>query len=219
MANADGNPLYTLLLVGVVAAGAAFLIGKSYELSKDRIAANERARRVASLTNVLDPALREHDLDIVRLAATDRELLGTNEPVDVFVASEAGRPVAAIFASVAPDGYNAAIRLLVGVSPAAALTGVRVDRHRETPGLGDGIDTAKSDWILQFAGRSLAQPELALWAVDKDKGAFDSMTGATVTSRAVVKAVKNTLLYFERHRDELFAEAARTATIENAEPE
>ena len=116
-----------------------------------------------------------------------------------------------LFASVAPHGYNAAIGLLIGVSPAGAVTGVRAVRHRETTGLGDAIDAAKSDWIEQFTGKTLAAPAAALWAVEQDDGEFDSITGATVTSRAVVTAVKNTLLYFEQHRDELYAAAAAAA--------
>jgi Na+-translocating ferredoxin:NAD+ oxidoreductase subunit G len=211
-----GNALKTLLLVGVVATGAAALVTGSHHFSKDRIAANERARLLASLNSVLDPRLQESGLVPTRITASDPELLGTPAPIDVFVATEDGRPVAAILAPVAPEGYNAPIRLLVGLSPDGVVTGVRVLGHRETPGLGDLIEIRKSNWIRQFDGRSLGDPPAALWAVDKDDGAFDSITGATVTPRAVVKALRNALLYFERHRDELFAEAARAAEAAEA---
>jgi electron transport complex protein RnfG len=204
MADAEGGPIRTLLLIGVVAAAAAFMVSASHEFSKDRIAANERARLIASLNSVLDPSIRSHDLRTVRLSVTDRELLGDDDPIDVYVAIDAGVPVAAVFATSSTDGYNAAIRLLIGVSASGAVTGVRAVSHRETPGLGDG----KSKWILQFDASTLAMPPLPMWAVDKDDGHYDSITGATVTSRAVVKGVKNTLLYFERHRDELFSAAA-----------
>jgi Na+-translocating ferredoxin:NAD+ oxidoreductase subunit G len=211
-----GNALKTLLLVGVVATGAAALVTGSHHFSKDRIAANERARLLASLNSVLDPRLQESGLVPTRITASDPELLGTPAPIDVFVATEDGRPVAAILAPVAPEGYNAPIRLLVGLSPDGVVTGVRVLGHRETPGLGDLIEIRKSNWIRQFDGRSLGDPPAALWAVDKDDGAFDSITGATVTPRAVVKALRNALLYFERHLDELFAEAARAAEAAEA---
>jgi electron transport complex protein RnfG len=214
--DAQGGPIRTLLLVGIVAAAAAFMVSASHEFSKDRIAANERARLIESLNSVLDPKLRSHDLGTVRLSVTDPELLGDEEPVDVFVAMESRTPAAVVFASVAPHGYNAAIRMLVGVSPAGEITGVRVVSHRETPGLGDAIDAAKSSWIRGFDGLTLSMPPLPMWAVDKDDGHFDTITGATVTSRAVVQGVKNTLLYFERHRDELFADAATAATGSDA---
>jgi electron transport complex protein RnfG len=205
MATREGNPLVTVLLVGLVAAGAALIVSASHELSKDRIAANQRARLLQSLNSVLAPDLRERDLTTTRLSVTDSELFGSGAPIDVFIAIEGAQPVAAVFASIAPDGYNAPIRLLIGVSSTAAVTGVRVVGHRETPGLGDAIDAAKSDWILRFDGTSLQDPKPSAWAVDKDEGGeFDTLTGATVTSRAVVRSVKNTLLYFEQHKDELF---------------
>jgi Na+-translocating ferredoxin:NAD+ oxidoreductase subunit G len=210
-----GSPIRTLLLVGIVAAAAAFMVSASHEFSKDRIAANERARLIASLNSVLDPNLRSHDLSTVRLSATDQDLLGDDEPIDVFVAMDEHIPAAVVFASVAPDGYNAAIRMLIGVSPGGALTGVRVVSHRETPGLGDAIEIAKSRWVLQFDGLTLAMPPLPMWAVDKDDGQFDSITGATVTSRAVVKSVKNTLLYFQDHRDALYERAATAEAERN----
>jgi electron transport complex protein RnfG len=208
MDTTRGNVWKTLVLVALVASGAGVLVTTSHELSKDRIAENERARLLASLNSVLDPALQDRGLVPTRLTVTDAELLGTSAPIDVFVATEDGRPAAAILTPIAPDGYNAPIRLLVGLSPTGVLTGVRVVAHRETPGLGDLIEIRKSNWIRQFDGKSLGDPPIELWAVKKDDGAFDSITGATVTPRAVVKAVRNALLYFERHRDELFAAAA-----------
>jgi Na+-translocating ferredoxin:NAD+ oxidoreductase subunit G len=219
MANAEGNRLLTLAIVAAVAVGAGFLLTQSYEWSRGRIAANERARVVARLNSVLDPALRGRDLTTTRLGITDSELLGSDDPVDVFVIGEAGEPVAVLFASVAPHGYNAAINLLIGVSPAGTVTAVRAVRHRETSGLGDAIDAAKSNWIEQFTGKTLANPDAALWAVAQDDGEFDSITGATVTSRAVVSAVKNTLLYFAEHRDELYAAAAAAAADDDESAE
>jgi electron transport complex protein RnfG len=216
MAEAEGSVVRTLLFVGAIAVAAAVLIKSSYEFSKERIAANERARLVASLNSVLDPALGDTDLNPVLVDARD-ELLGSSEPIDVFIMMTGGRPAAVVFATIAPDGYNAEIQLLIGISPDERVTGVRAVRHRETPGLGDAIEIGKSDWIRQFDGKSLTDPTLALWAVDRDEGAFDSLTGATVTPRAVVKAVKNTLLYFSAHKDELFAAAARAAADGNAQ--
>ena len=213
-----GNVSLTAVAVAILAAGGAYLIGATHDFSKGRIAANQRARLTASLNSVLDPSIRSHDLRTVRLTATDRTLLGRAEPVDVFVAFDAGQPVAAIFAATAPDGYNAPINLLIGMSSSATLTGVRPVSHRETAGLGDRMEPGKSDWILRFDGASLDRPPRERWAVDKDDGDFDSLSGATITSRAVVKAVKNTLLYFEQHRDELFRDAAaRAADDANAD--
>lgn len=206
--DANPGPIRTLLLVGVVAAGAALLVTTSHELSRERIAENQRVRLQGNLHTVFDPVLHDNDLSATRLRITAPELLGSPAAVDVYVATLAGDPAGAIFATVAPDGYNAPIRLLVGVLHDGTVNAVRVVGHRETPGLGDPIEIEKSDWITQFDRTSLREPPPEQWLVDKDGGAFDSITGATVTPRAVVKAVRNTLLYFEQHREELFAAAA-----------
>ena len=215
MAGGDGGPIRTVVLAAIIAAAAAFAISASHDFSKERIAANRRARLIASLNSVLDPALRERDLATVRIDVTDAAL--GNEPVDVYVAEDGDKPVAVVFATTETEGYNSTIHLMIGVSPGGVLTGVRAISHRETPGLGDQIDIQKSKWITQFDGKSLDMPERSLWLVDKDDGKFDSITGATVTSRGVVKGVKNTLLYFERHRDELFTAAAAARSHDDAE--
>ena len=221
MANGEGNWFGSGLLVGIAVVAAVFAVKSSDDWSRDRIAANERVRIVARLNSVLDPGLRSRDLLTTRLSVTDADLLGSDDPTDVYVLSDAGQPVAVLFATVAPHGYNASIDLLIGVSPTGDVTGVRAVRHRETTGLGDAIDAAKSDWIEQFNGKTLAAPPAALWAVEQDDGEFDSITGATVTSRAVVTAVKNTLLYFEQHRNELYtaATAAAEAAAADADAE
>ena len=119
-----------------------------------------------------------------------------------------GEAVAVVLAPVAPGGYSGSIHLLVGIAPDGTLLGVRVTEHRETPGLGDAIEARKSDWIRRFTGRSLGDPPFERWRVRKDGGDFDQFTGATVTPRAVVGAVANVLVYFDRHRAELLAQPA-----------
>jgi H+/Na+-translocating ferredoxin:NAD+ oxidoreductase subunit G len=208
----EGKPLATVLLVGLIATAAAVLVTASWEFSRERIAANQRARLLASVSSVLDPSLIGRDLDPVLITAEDEALLGSDEPIDVFVPVDGTTPLAAVFASIAPDGYNAPIHLLIGIDiGSGAITGVRVVSHRETPGLGDLIDIDKSDWLLQFDGKSIDDPQAAGWAVTRDDGEFDAITGATVTPRAVIRAIHNTLIYFDRHSEELVARARREA--------
>ncbi len=89
------------------------------------------------------------------------------------------------------------------------ITGVRVLEHKETPGLGDRIETSKSDWVLQFDGQSLRDPEAAGWAIRGDGGQFDQLTSASVTPRSVIKAIKRTLTWFEANRVAVFAASAK----------
>lgn len=192
--------------LAVFAAVGVGLVALTEDLTRERIEANERAFLLRSLNDVLPPDRYDNDLFNDTQTVVDEDLLGTGEPVTVYRAFRSGEPAAVILAPVAPDGYSGAIRLLVGIGADGALTGVRVASHRETPGLGDAIEADRSDWIRGFAGRSLGNPPLERWSVRRDGGEFDQFTGATVTPRAVVKAVRNALLYFDAHRDLLFAQ-------------
>ena len=194
----------TLLAVAIVAFGVVALV---HERTREDIAAAARARQQEQFAAVLAGRRFDNDplQDVVELR--DAELLGTTSPVPVHRARLQGQPVAVIMAAVAPDGYSGPIELLVGIAPDGTLLGVRVTRHKETPGLGDFIELRKSDWINQFAGRSLRSPALERWQVRRDGGDFDQFTGATVTPRAVVTAVARTLAAFERHREALLAPA------------
>ena len=206
MATIEHGKRKALLLITLSALIAGTLITLSDELSRERIAANQRARLLATLHEVIDPALYDNDLETSRRYVTSPDLLGTNEPVEVFVATADGEAVAALFSTVAPRGYNGPINLLVGVTVDGTITGVRVTSHRETPGLGDAIEIGKSDWIEGFSTTSLDSPAAADWRVSKDGGYFDSITGATVTPRVIVEAVRNTLIYVRDYGDELFAD-------------
>lgn len=190
-----------LFLFAVVGTG---MVALTFENTADRIAENERRALLQRLNEVI-PAER-HDNDVFSdvLYVTNSELLGTSEPVPVYRARKDGWPVAAVLAPVAPDGYNGAIRLLVAINVDGTLAGVRVVQHHETPGLGDAIEAERSDWILTFKGKSLGNPPAEGWRVRRDGGTFDQFTGATITPRSIVKAVKNTLIYVQEHHDALY---------------
>ncbi|HID49553.1 MAG TPA: electron transport complex subunit RsxG [Chromatiales bacterium] len=193
------------MLLGLFAVIGTALVAVTYDATAERIAANHRARLLRSLHLLITPDQHDNDLFTDVTTVTDRELLGTDEPVKVYRARKNGQPVAAIINSVAPDGYSGRIDLLVAIRYDGTLAGVRVINHKETHGLGDGIEITRSDWIRSFDNRSLHNPDRKGWAVKRDGGIFDQFSGATISPRAVVKAVYRTLLYFDKHRDELFA--------------
>jgi electron transport complex protein RnfG len=195
----------TLAAVAMLAVGIAII---AQVATRDRIAAGERAARTAQLDALLGDLRHDNDLLADVTYARDPDLLGTGSPVPVYRARWHGAPVAIVMAPVAPDGYAGSIELLVAVRADGRVLGVRAVRHHETPGLGDAIDERRSDWIRRFAGRALGDPPLERWKVRKDGGDFDQFTGATVTPRAVVRAVSSSLVYFAQHRDELFAAPA-----------
>jgi len=192
------------LLAGFAIAGVA-LVTLTWQKTAPQIAENERHVLVNMLNEVLPAEMHDNDLLDDAISVQGSELLGTAAPVTIYRAYNNGVPVAALFTSVAPDGYSGDIRLLVGIRADGRLTGVRVLAHKETPGLGDYIERERSDWITHFDNTSLRNPSPEDWDVKRYGGTFDQFTGATITPRAVVRAVRNTLLYFREHRDDIFA--------------
>jgi electron transport complex protein RnfG len=209
MKNARENMIRAAIILSLFAFIGTAVLSFTHETTKDRIARNERDELLRSLHNIIKPDMHDNDIFNETIQVRDSELLGTDEPVKVYIARKDSKPVAAVFASIAPNGYNGRIKLLVGVNLDAKLTGVRVISHMETPGLGDAIEEQRSDWILGFTGKSLQNPTENQWKVKKDGGYFDQFTGATITPRAIVKAVYNTLLYFRAHKQTLFAKSGK----------
>ena len=202
-----GRVLRAALTLAAAVGLAVLLLSLVRDATRERVEASARARRVAAFERLLGGVAHDNDLLADWIEVRNQELLGTDEPVRVYRARRTGSSVAAIIEAVAPNGYSGSIRLVVAVTPGGQLLGVRVLEHRETPGLGDAIEEQRSDWIRQFDGRSLADPPLAGWKVRKDGGQFDQLTGATVTPRAVIAAVRNVLEFAERAGADLYVQA------------
>ena len=126
--------------------------------------------------------------------------LGSARPLRIYRRTESG---AMVIEALASNGYAGDIRLLVGLDKPGVVSAVRVTEHQETPGLGDAIEAAKSDWILGFDGRIWPPSQAASWRLDKDRGEFDTIAGATITSRAVLDAVARVAELHARHYAEL----------------
>jgi len=205
--NAVGLAIFAMVTAGAIAL--------TQNLTADRIAYNIKAAEARALNEILPAGSYDNDLLTDTLDVDKRfnqQLLGPlSESALIYRARNNGAVSAIILPAVAPDGYTAAIDLIVGVNADGSVAGVRVVAHRETPGLGDKIEIRKSEWITEFAGKSLDDPVAEDWAVKKDGGDFDQFTGATITPRAVVRAVKRALTFFDMHRD-LLLNAQASAT-------
>ncbi len=196
------------LLVFAVVGGA--LLSGSFGLTRPAIEASEQAEKLALVAETLPAGSFDNDLvrDARPLAADPS--LGLKRPGLAYPARLAGQASGVVLEVVAPDGYSGEIKLLVGILADGRVAGVRVTAHKETPGLGDYIDLARGPWIRQFDGRSLTDPAADQWKVKKDGGRFDYLTGATITPRAVVKAVRKALEFFAAHRETLLAAPTQT---------
>jgi len=188
------SPITAAIRVGLFSFMIVALVSLVYHASKDKIAENEYLDLLHSLQAVLSDSY-DNDLvnDVIQLQART-----------IYRARQAGQPVAAIIKTNTPHGYNGDIQLLIALNMEGRIMGVRILRHKETPGLGDKIELKKSTWILNFTQESLADNDLSLWAVKRDGGLFDQFTGATITPRAIVNEVKKTALFFQQNQQSIF---------------
>ncbi|WP_309137392.1 electron transport complex subunit RsxG [Pseudomonas sp. LS44] len=191
------------LVLGAFAIITVGLVALTQQGTAARILEAEREAQSRSLGEILPAGSYDNHLLDHSVQVFEPKLLGKPAPLPAYIATLHGRATAVILQVTAPDGYSGAIHLLVGIQADGRLAGVRVVKHRETPGLGDKIELSKSPWVREFEGRSLSNPDASGWAVKKDQGAFDQFAGATVTPRAVVKAVHLALQYFDAHKAEL----------------
>ena len=202
--SATASPLRTASILGLVAALASAALGGMYLLTREPIEQAQRSARLATILALIPEGSCDNDVLNDHVDVLAEASLGAPGPLRIYRARSLGKPSVAVLPVVAPDGYSGEIAMLVGIRWSGELTGVRVIAHRETPGLGDWIEAEKSDWILGFNGRSLHNTPAQDWNVRRDGGKFDQFAGATLTPRAVVRAVHRALEYFSANRATLF---------------
>jgi len=204
-----GMPVRPALTLAIIAAVLTALVVLVASFTRDRIASNEQAWIRQRLDALVSPATHDNDLLADSIAVTAPDLLGSSQPIKIYRARRAGAPVAAVLRPIAPDGYRGPIELLVAIGQDGRLIGVQVIRHQETPGLGDAFESRDVHWLDRFRGRSLTDPPTQRWTVRRDGGDFDAFTGATITPRAIVKAVRNSLEYYQRNSQRIFEQSTQ----------
>jgi electron transport complex protein RnfG len=197
------------IVLAVVAAICTALVTITHRMTAPRIAENQKTYLEQSLRPALAGVFYDNDLSESTLVLPPPHGLPGNEPAIIYRLFSEAQPVAAVFVVSARGGYSGPIKLLIAVEYSGKLTGVQVLEHNETPGLGDLIEPSRSNWLQQFEDASLEDPPRDRWAIRRDGGAFDQLTGASITPRAVVMAVKETLLYYESNRDSIFESRER----------
>lgn len=195
-----GKLYYQAALLGGVALVTTAALALADKATSADIAAAQARDMQQSLIQVLPG---KYDNDLLKDTVVLQEAGGD---VTVYRARRAGRVEAVVF-RVSGNGYAGAIDCMMGIDRNGHITGVRVIRHKETPGLGDKIEPAKGNWIYGFDGKYLGDPVPEKWAVKKDGGVFDQFAGATITPRGVVKAVKGGLDFYDRHKAQLLDES------------
>ena len=194
MANYRTAPWFQGVLLGGFCLVASVALAYGTKLTAPAIERAAKTDLTASLDQVIPAAMRTNDMtaDTVTLDTADGEITVYRARTD--------KTVSAVAYRVIGKGYGGDLAIVMGVDRSGEILGVRVVQHSETPGLGDKVDVRKTDWVKGFDKRSLANTPDAQWAVKKDGGRFDQFSGATITPRAVVKAVKEGLELFEANR-------------------
>jgi Na+-translocating ferredoxin:NAD+ oxidoreductase subunit G len=196
---------YLLAAFAIACTGSIAIVN---EFTQPIIAQQEQKALLKTLNQLIPADLYDNDIVASCFMVSDKDLLGSAQPQQVFIAKKDQKPVALMLETTTMSGYSGRIDLLIGIYENAQIAGVRVIHHSETPGLGDKIQTNKSDWIDSFNDKFYQQAQASRWDVKKNGGDFDAFTGATITPRAVIFAVKDALIYFQENKKTLFRHEA-----------
>jgi electron transport complex protein RnfG len=195
----NGMPRLILVLT-LITAGAGLILSLVESVTREPIAEQRRLETLRALQAVMPQSNNSPDEDTVQLV-TGKDKRGRDVQRTFFRGRQDGELTGVAFKVVAPDGYSGNIDVMVGIDPGGTVAGIEILSHAETPGLGDKITLPS--FKDKFAGKNL---ENADWRVKKDGGEFDQITGATISPRAVVGAVRKGLEFYRDHRDDILAE-------------
>lgn len=195
------------------------VVGFVHSLTKEEIELQKQQQLLERLSQVINPSTYNNEIInnciLVTQTINEQKVKAENQtPHAAYIAKFNETPVAIAITTTAPDGYNGNIDILVGIKSTGIVSGVRVLAHNETPGLGDKIELKRHPWITKFTNKKINGNPDPRWKVAKDGGMFDQFTGATITPRAVVKAVHNTVVYFNENKQTLFAQPSNCGDIE-----
>ena len=195
--------LGVLALLAAIGAAGTFLVQQA---TAPRIEQEQRAIQARSLLDILP--LDSYDNQPLDQPLTLANVqLGHSTLLAGYRATRNGQPSAVLLHSRV-SGYGGSIDLLIGIAADGKLVGSKALRHSETPGLGARIAERPNAWLQGFIGKSLGDPGDAGWALKKDNGQFDQIAGATITSRAVIEGIHDSLRYFDEHREQLLGSPA-----------
>jgi Na+-translocating ferredoxin:NAD+ oxidoreductase subunit G len=187
------------LLLGTAAVLCVFAVAAVNEITKAEIEQQQLADKLRTLVEVVPELAGNTEVLKDCVAVLDTQLLGKDAKQKIYRYRAEGKIKAYLIETTAPDGYSGAIEVLAAINPDSEVLGVRVLSHKETPGLGDKIELRKTPWVLSFNGQTVSSAQDRSFAVKKDGGQFDQFAGATITPRAVVKAVKYAAVYIQQH--------------------
>ncbi len=202
-------------ILALFAMASTVLVSIVHQLTKDKIASEVERVMNQRLNKLVSPDSYNNSPSSDCILINNHSRLNQVSIHKIHRMRKDSKPIALVFSSTAHNGYSGDISLLIALSEQNRLLGVEIIDHRETPGLGDKIDSNKSHWLQQFENVELKTISDNRWRVKKDGGDFDALTGATITPRATINAIYQTILYFEEYKPDLFSQTSNCETSLN----
>jgi len=187
------------IILTIICSAAATALALVYNLTKDPIAYQKRLKKLKAIRAVQPDYDNEPDQDFIDLPMAENKKRDSGH-IRFYITKKGGAFTGVVF-TVSAAGYGGTLEIMLGVTPGGTITGVEVINHSETPGLGAKI--TEDSFCLQFKSKNLGNTK---WALKKDGGEVDQITGATISPRAVVKALHKGLVFFHDHRGEILKE-------------
>lgn len=207
------NSKRNALILTAFAAVCTLLVSATYVATRPIIAHQAQLNILNQLKQVLEPELYDN-VPVENCALVSDTLITGGPQKTIYRATLNGEPSVVIIQTETKQGYNGLIEIMASVTADGTVKGVRILSHQETPGLGDKVELAKSNWVLSFNNQHVQEAQDRNWFVKKDGGKFDQFTGATITPRAVVNQLRQAVWYTQQNFAALF-ELQNTCTSQN----
>lgn len=188
-----------LTILSLVCVSVIFLV---HHFTKEKISINKEQAALKVITEVLSI---DYDNDLFRdkIEVDVPVYISNTNKITVFRARQNDQPVGLSLMPVTTKGYNGFISLVIGITYDGKLMGIKIINHNETDGFGNQAHQDNSDWLLGFNEQSLETPEKE-WAIKKDDGKFDQLSGATITSRSIINVIYKTLEYYKENQEKFY---------------
>ena len=191
-----GELLKLSVILTLICSCAAFSLGLAYKQTKGPIAEQQRLKKIRALKAVF----KGYDIP-ANLPFVDLKIGNDKNGMDIlrrFYLIQNNGEHAGLAFELSSQGYGGNIQLMAGVTFDGNISGIKVLNHSETPGLGANITT--KEFTSQFRGMSL---DKTVWKDKKVGGDVDQVTGATISSSAVLEAVYDGLKFAAEHKSEI----------------
>lgn len=197
------DKLRTILPLMITSLVCVIAIIVVHQVTKDKIKDNKERAALAIINEVI-PVDYDNDLFTDKIEIDVPVTISNTGNVTVYRARQNNQPVAVSLIPIKTKGYNGNISLIIGIAYDGTLTSVRILKHNETEGFGDQAHQDKTNWLQGFDGTTIETIPKDKWAIKKDGGEFDQLSGATITSRSIINIIYKTLEYYSEHRDKFY---------------